>query len=107
MQGFTTGKRQEKFNKDLILWEYLQLIVGGTLDIEDFLNPGKRPKPMEKWAAIEFLTKKYRIASKEASFELLKKAIKKQKEDCEGKGESHGWKNLLPWKGETESKRVS
>lgn len=90
--GLNNGKKQEKFNKNDILYEYIELITG-KINLETY----KVDPPMEKWDAIEFLSKKHGNLSKEACFKLLQRAIWDKKKKCETEGVPHSWEGLLPW----------
>lgn len=89
--GLTVGKRQETYNKEKMLWEYMELTLG-RLDADTFkINP-----PLKKREAIALLTKKYGIQSENGCIKLIERQIKKHKDILEAQGIAHEWKGLLP-----------
>lgn len=90
--GLTTGKRQEVYDKETILWEYLELREG-QVDVDTL----KIDPPMERREAIALLMKKHGIQSENAFIKLLGRQIKSKKDKLRAEGLSdEGWQGLLP-----------
>lgn len=87
--GFTSGKRKGKVNPEKLYYEYIMLL--GEYDLSGDI-PKKREK-LTKWEALERLSKKYGIQSKEACYQHIKPFIKQIKDESGG---VHGLDGIGP-----------
>jgi hypothetical protein len=87
--GLASGKRKGKINPEKLYYEYTMLL--SEYDLSGDI-PKKREK-LTKWEALEKLSKKYGIQSKEACYQHIKPFIKKIKDESGG---VHGLDGIGP-----------
>jgi hypothetical protein len=71
--GVISGKPQKRYDGEKLLFEYMALLRG-TSKAEAILFDSEERPPLDKWPAIEFLTKKHGISSEVSCLQHLKVA---------------------------------